>query len=364
VPAALLLLPAPQWLCWLGQKPELIPAAASYARINTLGFLPFLWFALLRSLLSSHSRLGPQVLAIVLGNACNALLDYALVFGHFGLPAMGVAGAAWATVGCRWFMFVALLLLSWRQLAPHLRSWRDAALRHAVLARGPLLRLLRLGAPIGAQFALEMGVFASTALLIGWFDAAAGSETGGPRLGGHQVAIQLASLSFMVPLGLGMAASVRVGWAIGRGDQGAARHAAAAALLVGVAVMSGFMLLFLCWPRQLAALLTAEVAILGWAATLIPIAGVFQIGDGLQVVGIGCLRGLGDVRSPLVVNVLGFWLFGLPLGCWLAFDWGRGLGPAGLWWGLVGGLFAVAGCLSWMLRHRLGEVTARLTGHQ
>jgi len=255
-----------------------------------------------------------------------------------------------------------LLAMSWKQLAVHLRALGDAAVRGAVLRLGPVLRLLRLGAPIGVQFALEMGVFALTQLLVGIFDADPSlvGETGGPRVSGHQVAIQLASLSFMVPLGIGMAASVRVGWAVGRGDRPAAARAAKAALLAGASVMLLFMLLFMLWPRQLALLMTDRADILAWAVLLIPIAGVFQIGDGIQVVSIGCLRGLGDVRSPMLVNLVGFWLVGLPLGCWLAYPWGQGLGPQGLWWGLVAGLFAVAICLVWMLRQRLREEVKRL----
>lgn len=364
LPAMLLLLPAAHWLEWCGQKPAVIPGAALYAQITTASFLPFLWFALLRSLLSAHSRLWPQVLTIVLGNALNALLDYAWIEGRLGFAEMGTAGAAWATVCCRWLMFVSLLLLSWRQVLPHLRGFADAAVRATALRVRPLLRLLRLGLPIGAQFALEMGVFAVTQLLVGTLDAdPALRENGGPRVAGHQIAIQLASMSFMIPLGLGMAASVRVGWAIGRGDQRGARRATAAALLAGAGIMSLFMLLFLLLPGPLARLLSDRGEILAWAVVLIPIAGVFQIGDGIQVVSIGCLRGLGDVRSPMLVNLLGFWCVGLPLGCWLGLPWGRDLGVQGLWWGLVAGLFAVAAILGWMLRQRLRENVQRLSAH-
>jgi MATE family multidrug resistance protein len=361
LPAMLLLQPAATWLAWFGQKPELIPDAALYARLNTLGFLPFLWFGLLRSLLSAHARLWPQVATIVVGNVANAILDYAWIYGRFGFPALGTAGAAWATVVCRWTMFATLLLSSRRDTGPHLRRLLDRDIRREALAIGPLLRLLRLGAPIGAQFALEMGVFAVTALLVGRFDAAAVGERGGPRLGGHQIALQLASLSFMVPLGLGMAATVRVGWAVGRGDHAAARRTVKAALLTGALVMTAFMASFLLLPRTLAGLFTADQGILAWGVMLIPLAGVFQIGDGIQVVAIGCLRGIGDVVSPMVINVLGFWAIGLPLGCWLGFDWGLGLGAQGLWWGLAAGLFAVALCLVAMLRTRFRGPTARLS---
>lgn len=364
IPAALLLLPAATWLAWLQQPEALIADAAAYARIQSLGILPFLCYAVLRSHLSAHARVWPQVLTIVVGNALNVLLDWTLIYGHLGMPALGASGASIATVICRWWMLGALLWFGRQDLMPHLRQLRDATVRRSAFALGPLWRLLKLGTPIGLQFALEVGVFATTALLIGWLDAHAGlaGEKGatsqGLGLSGHQIALQLASLSFMVPLGLGMAASVRVGWAVGRGDATALRRSAGAALVAGASVMACFMLLFLLLPGALAGSLTTHPEVLAMAATLIPIAGVFQIGDGLQVVAIGCLRGLGDVRSPVVANVLGFWVVGLPLGCWFAFglDWG----PAGLWWGLVLGLFVVAAGLLVVLRWRLQERRERL----
>ncbi|MCA8954410.1 MAG: hypothetical protein KDE27_33200, partial [Planctomycetes bacterium] len=244
-------------------------------------------------------------------------------------------------------------------LQPQLTRLRDAALRRAALALGPLLRLLRLGAPVGAQFLLEIGIFAASGILIGVLDAGSGpAGAEGPNLAGHQIALQLAALSFMVPLGIGIGASVRVGWAVGRGDHDGVRRACLAALAAGTLAMTGFMLLFLGLPATLAGLLGEHEAALAIAVGLIPIAGVFQIGDGLQVVAIGCLRGLGDLRSPVVANVLGFWLFGLPLGCVLTF--GLGFGPAGLWWGLVAGLFAVAAVLLLVLWWRVGERRSRL----
>jgi len=358
LPASLLLLPAAQWLELANQPADLIAPAADYARWQMLSILPFLWFTTCRSVLSAHARLLPQVATIVGGNLLNALLDWILIFGKFGAPTMGAHGAAIATVLSRWLMLGGLIALGWRDLAPALLPLRERAVRTAAFAQAPLLRLLRLGTPIGAQFLLEMGVFAAVALLIGDIDHRSRDGADGPRVAGHQVAMQLASLSFMVPLGLAMAASVRVGWAVGRGDGAAAARAARAAITVAAVVMTGFMLLFLLAPRLLANVLTNQPQHLAYALTLIPIAGIFQIGDGVQVVAIGCLRGLGDVRSPVWANIVGFWLLGLPLGCLLAF--GLGWGPAGLWSGLVIGLFIVATALLAVLRRRLGERRNRL----
>jgi MATE family multidrug resistance protein len=256
-----------------------------------------------------------------------------------------------------------LLSLAWmsrNELREHAMLLREPALRMAAFAFAPVARLLRLGLPIGGQYAMEMGVFAATAMLIGDLDAQSG-ETEGLRLCGHQIAIQLASLSFMVPLGVGIAGSVRVGWAIGRGEPQAARRTAMAALCCGALVMSAFMLLFLLAPQFLASILASDARAIAWGAALLPIAGVFQIGDGLQVTAIGLLRGAGDVRSPFWINLVGYWAIALPLGCWLAFPWGKGLGPQGLWWGLVAGLFAVAAALLIVVRMRFGEVRGRLS---
>lgn len=358
VPCSLVLLPADTWMRWCGQPDELVPAAAAYARWQAAGTLPFLGYSVVRCLLQANGRVLPQVITIVVGNVLNALFDWLLVFGELGFPALGAAGAAIATVGNRWLMFAGLVWFGWRDLRTPVRALADPRVRRDACALPPLLRITRLGVPIGAQFLLEIGVFAATALLIGTFDARA-ADALGARIGGHQIALQLASLSFMVPLGLGIAASVRVGWAVGRGDQAAVRRSVLAALVAAAVVMTGFMLVFLAIPTLLARSLTPHERIVDVAAALIPIAGAFQIGDGIQVVAIGCLRGLGDTRSPVLANVVGFWLLGLPIGCWLAF--GCGAGPAGLWWGLVTGLFVVAAALVLVLRWRVAEARCRLS---
>jgi multidrug resistance protein, MATE family len=360
IPTALLLMPAGTWLELFGQPEALIPEAATYARLQAFGILPFLWYSVLRSVLSSHASLMPQVLTIVLGNLANAGLDWLLIFGNAGFPELGSTGAAITTVACRWLMLFGLCWFGWRDIGPHLRKLKDASVRARAFALAPLWRLLKLGLPIGTQFALEMGAFAMTGLLIGHYDAALGMQgSEGPSLGGHQIAMQLASLSFMVPLGLGMAASVRVGWAVGRGDPDAIKRSVSVALVSGATIMSGFMLLFLLLPGELADLLVVHQDVKLIAASLIPIAGVFQIGDGLQVVAVGCLRGMGDVRSAVIANVVGFWILGLPIGYWLAFE--QDLGPAGFWWGLVIGLLVVAAGLLSIVYKRTAEKRGRLS---
>jgi MATE family multidrug resistance protein len=243
-------------------------------------------------------------------------------------------------------MPVVLLALSWRDLRPHLVPWRDD-----LLDAGALRRMLAIGLPIGTQMMLEYGVFAVAGVMMGWIGTAA--------LAGHQVALNLASLTFMVPLGVSSAAAVLVGSAIGRGDMPEARRAAAASFVGGVSFMVLSATAMLLFPGSFARLYSNDAAVVAVAATLLPIAGVFQVFDGLQVVSIGVLRGAADTRAPMLINVLGFWLMGLPVSWWLGVR--RGLGPAGLWWGLTLGLIVVAGLLVARVRMKLRGDVQRVT---
>jgi MATE family multidrug resistance protein len=210
--------------------------------------------------------------------------------------------------------------------------------------------MLWLGSPIGAQMVLEIGAFGAVALLMGWLGVA--------QVAAHQVAINLASLTFMVPLGVSSAAAVIIGHAVGRGDADGVRRSTVAALLIGAGFMSLTALLFIGAPEFLARIYTPELEVLELAVLLLPIAGVFQVFDGVQVVALGLLRGLGDTRVPMLVNVLGFWCLGMPVSLWLGF--GLDFGAVGLWWGLVVGLLMVAVFLILRLKQREERDLARL----
>jgi MATE family multidrug resistance protein len=181
---------------------------------------------------------------------------------------------------------------------------------------------------------------------------------GTAQVAGHQVALNLASLTFMVPLGLSAAAAVVVGHAVGRGDRQAASDSARAALYVAIGFMGTTAAIFLLLPGPLARFYTDAPEVLAIAVVLIPLAGVFQVFDGIQVTSIGILRGLGDTGTPMWTGILGFWLVGLPASLILGFT--LGFGPAGLWWGLVLGLIAVASALAVRLRHRLRQPLRRV----
>jgi MATE family, multidrug efflux pump len=245
----------------------------------------------------------------------------------------------------RWAMVAGLIAFSWQDLRSHLLPLRPE-LGHW----RPLARMFGLGLPIGLQFMLEWGVFGTVMMLMG--------RLGTVPVAAHQIAINVASLTFMVPLGVSAAAAVLVGRAVGRGDGPGAVREARAALTIGVAFMSAMALLLLVLPGPIARLYTQDLAVITLAATLLPIAGAFQIFDGTQVVSIGILRGLGDTRAPFVIAVLGFWLLGFPVSLWLGFR--TSLGAAGLWWGLVVGLVAVAALLLLRLRARFRREIGRV----
>jgi MATE family multidrug resistance protein len=310
-----------------GQPAAVIPGAAAYARAIGWGALPFFLFLAFRQTLQAMSIVRPAMIAIIVGNLANALGNYTLIFGHFGAPALGVAGSAYSTSIARWVMFLYLLFASRRTLAPY---WRGFT-REALAFRGHLT-MLRIGVPIGLHYSVELLLYALVALLMG--------RMGVRELGANQIAFNLASLSFMVPLGISGAAATRVGNAIGRGDMPGARLAAAASLLLGGGVMIVFAALFAAFPEPLARLYTQDPAVIAVAASLLPIAAVFQVFDGTQVVGSGVLRGTADTTFPAGIALVGFWLLGLPAGWALAFR--AGLGARGLWWGLTIGLAAVA----------------------
>ena len=345
VVASVLLLFAGPVLTLLRQPGAIVPLAAAYDRIEAPGMLPFYVFVVFRQTLQARHRMAPIVLSIVAGNVINAFLNWVFIFGHLGSPALGVMGSAWATTIARWLTAAILYALCWRDILPHIRPWRADTMDLPALRR-----MLALGAPIGMQMELEYGVFAAAGLMMGWI--------GTDALAGHQIALNLASLAFMVPLGVSAAASVLVGNAIGRGDRPEARRAAGAGLVCGVAFMALSGLTMLLLPRPLAGAYTADLTVAGIAATLIPIAGVFQVFDGIQVVSIGILRGTADTRTPMLINVLGFWLIGLPVGMWLGIR--QQLGPSGLWWGLTTGLVVVAFALLLRVRHRLGSEVGRV----
>jgi MATE family multidrug resistance protein len=335
------------WMRAFGQSPELADQGQLFLRAYMWCTAPWLLFQLLRSFVSALERPRVVLWLSVAGIVLNALLSWSLIFGHFGLPALGLIGGGVGST-LTWFI-LCLALIGVIGRDPLFRRfhlfghwWR--------FDRDRTLALTRLGWPIGVTMALEMGVFALAAFFMGWI--------GAPAVAAHAVALQLAALTFMVPLGLGQAATVRVGLALGRGDEPGVTRAGWTAWIVGVAFMASMALVIWSIPHWLVTRFLSDVPAnaqtIALAVSFLKVAAAFQLADGAQVIGAGMLRGLHDTRWPLIFALVGYWGVGLGIGAWLAFgaDW-RGVG---IWIGLASGLAAVAALMlaRWLLRDRIG----------
>ena len=288
------------------------------------GLWPTLAFVGLRSYLQAAHVVRALVVATVVANLANLVLDVLFVFGRGPIPAMGAPGAGIATSLCS-FVMCAIMAQAAARLQPGLRVSRKLHLPD-------LRRALQVGLPVGLQMGAEVSVFALVGLFAG--------KLGARSLAAHQVAIALASFTFCAAVGIGNAGSVRVGWAVGAGDTPGARRSGLMALALGTGVMGCSALLFACAPGPLAHLLSDQPEVIAATIPLLGVCAFFQISDGVQAVGAGILRGAGDTRYPFIANLVGHYLIGLPLALFLGFR--RNGGVLGLWWGLSAGLTAVA----------------------
>jgi MATE family multidrug resistance protein len=327
-------------LSTIGERPEVMSLTVPYLTVLTWSIIPLLIYFALRRYLQAINLVHPVMFALISANLINLLGNVMLVYGKWGAPALGVAGSAWATVVSRIYMAGVLAIV----LALHERPGRDWPWTPNVKR---MVRLLRLGLPAGGQILLETGVLAMAAVLIGRLDSAS--------LAAHQIALTAASFTFMVTLGIGSAAAVRVGQALGRKDRAAAAHSGWMALIIGVGFMACSAAVFWTFPGQLARIFSRDPQVIRISVALLFIAGIFQIFDGTQIVLAGALRGAGDTHTPLFSHLFGYWFVGLPLGYYLCFS--RHWGAAGIWTGLCAGLIAVGSILLalWWARVRQWE---------
>jgi multidrug resistance protein, MATE family len=326
----------------LGFHPEVLPLLRSYFAVALWGTLPLLLYAAVRRYLQGIHAVAPVAFALVSANLVNAGANYVLIYGHLGMPALGVAGSAWATVLARVYLFVVLLLA-----ARHYDRLRDSGL--ATVSRrvsvDRLRKLWRLGLPAASQISIEVAAFAAATALAGRLDPISSAS--------HQLALNIAATAFMVPLGIASAGAVRVGNRIGARDPEGARRAGWTAIGLGGVFMSATALLFVAAPRTLIGLFAPGPDVLALGASLVLIAAVFQLFDGLQAVATGALRGLGETRTPMLVNLVGHWMLGLPLGAILCFA--LGVGVRGLWVGLSVGLIVCGVILTWVWHRRIAH---------
>ncbi len=305
-----------------GVAPIVAQGAREYMWWRLPGVAAVMLFVTARSYLTGVGRVAVAFWAMVVANVANLGLDLALVFGFGPIPAMGVMGAAIATVLCTWLQFGVLLFGFGKPPEGTQRRFDSVE----------VLRAARLGAPIGLHFIAESGIFSLAGLLCG--------RLGETAAAAHQVALNWASITFCVATGIGAAASTRVGWGIGRGDTLAARRAGLTAFASVAVFMALASLVFLAFPHTMAGAMSADPGVVEMVIALFVVVAVFQISDGVQAVGAGALRGLGDTTFTFWANMVGHWCIGLPVAYLLGV---RGsYGVVGLWWGLSAGLTAVA----------------------
>ncbi|WP_365947430.1 MATE family efflux transporter [Tardiphaga sp.] len=350
VPAWIVLWHTEAIMLAFGQEAQAAADAQTFMHMLQWGFLPTLGFIALRSFVAALQQ--PKWALVVTGITIlfNIAANWVLVFGHLGLPEMGLRGSGLATTLSNLFLFVSFALVAiyhrkFRRYHLFGRWWRADWPRFA--------KLWRLGVPIGATMAFEITVFNAAVFLMGQFGTAA--------LAAHTIVIQIASVSFMVPMGLSQAATVRVGQAYGAGDRDAITRAGWTAFALGVGFMALMSALMLMAPLALIGAFidvgdAANAAVVELAISFLFFAAVFQIADGAQGVAAGMLRGLQDTRMPMIFALVGYWGFGMPLSLLLAFT--LGFGGRGIWIGLAAGLLAVAIVMvwRWTMRERLGLV--------
>lgn len=313
----------------MGMEPEVIAIADGYLKAVSWGIPAAIAFMTIRFFNEALGATRPPMFITILGLGFNIISNYSLIYGRFGMPELGGVGAGWATTIVFWVMFVTITIFTFTRA--DYKIYR--LLENVRLPEWNYVReILRVGIPNGISSCMEVTLFSVTALLMG--------SIGTTAVAGHQIAINIASVTFMVALGLSTAITVRVGQAIGRKSPRRARFTGFTGIGLITIYMGLMAFVFIFFREHLAGLYTQETDILAVAAHLLILAAVFQISDGLQVSGLAALRGLKDTRIPMYVNFVAYWVIGIPLGYFLGIT--MEIGPAGLWIGLIAGLTVAA----------------------
>jgi MATE family multidrug resistance protein len=322
---AILIYFAADLIVYLDQPIEVQNQAKSFMRILGFSSIPLMIFQSYKQFMEGLSIMRPAMIIALLANVINAFGNWVLVFGNLGFPALGLNGSGWATFSSR--VFMALALMGFVMNNKFFKKY-DVSFHYRSINWSVIKKILSLGLPSGFQYFFEVGAFSFAVVMVGWL--------GTKQLAAHQIAINLASISFMAVLGISVAGSIRVGNAVGMKEIAETRRAGFTASLMGASIMSVSGITFILFRNFLPTLYVNDEVVISYASSLLIIAALFQISDGTQAVGIGILRGLTDVKIPTAITFIAYWIVGLPVGYLLGFTFK--LGVQGVWIGLLLGL--------------------------
>jgi multidrug resistance protein, MATE family len=328
----------------LDQPPEVVALAIPYLSIITFSLIPMLIFQSFKQFAEGLSNTKLSLIIIILANVVNIVMNYILIYGHAGFPAMGLNGAGWATLMSRIFMAAAIALYIYH--SPVFKKYR-LGFSIGNYAKSIFNKMLHIGIPAGVQFIFEVAAFDFSLVMMGWL--------GAKTQAAHQIAINLATLSYMTTAGLAAAATIRVSYFLGKKDIKNLRLASYTLLGMALVMMTACAFVFVFGRNILPGFYVEDSEVLSVASSLLIVAGLFQLSDGTQVVCIAALRGLHDVKIPSVLIFISYWIIGLPLGYWLTFI--LGYGPLGIWLGLFIGLTLTAIAMFLRFRSRVNKLT-------
>jgi MATE family, multidrug efflux pump len=317
------------FLNYINQPLEVVFQAQSYARILGISVLPSMLFATYKQFIEGFSVMRPAMVVVLLANLVNILFNWILIFGKIGFPALGLDGAGWATFASR--VFMALIMMVYVMKAKQFKSY-DVTFHFKSINTKIIKKILALGLPSGMQYFFEVGAFSFAVVMVGWL--------GTDQLAAHQIVINLASVSFMCAVGVSAAGSIRVGNAVGRKNIPDIRRAGFIAILLSASIMASFGIIFVVFRNILPAIYINNQAVISIASSILIVAALFQISDGVQAVGIGVLRGLTDVKGPTIITFIAYWVLALPIAYLLGFTFHYGI--VGVWIGLLLGLTSSA----------------------
>lgn len=306
---------------FLDQPQEIVGQGMVYLHILSYSIIPVMIFQTYKQYSEGLSIMGPAMIITLLANLVNVFVNWVLIYGNLGMPAMGLPGAGWATFATRIVMAISLII--YVSFSIKYKPY-DPTFHFRRIDFNMMKRILKLGIPGGLQYFFEVGAFAGSAIIIGWL--------GTNELAAHQIAINLASISFMCALGISAAASIRVGNAVGRSNIQDTRSAGLVAFILSAVVMSTFGIIFIVLRFFLPGLYISDPNVIQITSSLLIIAALFQLSDGTQAVGIGVLRGIADAKVPMIITFIAYWIIGLPGGYFLGFT--LGIGVQGVWFAL------------------------------